>query len=135
MQDLPSLGKAYFMVITEEKQKINIRSKTMILDSANASKVVEKTESTPKTYTKSGRKLNTDLFCDHCNSYGHIRSNCWHLVGYPKKRGEKENEDSNKKKAKTEVAANTLSEDNCKLLKSSSYGNSSFLSNFFINVI
>lgn len=64
MQDLPSLGKAYSMVISEEKQKVNIRSKNVYLDSANSAKTTKKDNNSKEIgrYTKSGKKLNTDYF-------------------------------------------------------------------------
>lgn len=79
MQDLPSLGKAYSMVITEEKQKVNIRSKNVCLNSVNFAEKDSNSKEIGR-YTKSGKKLNTDYFCDHCNYYGHTRAKCWHLV-------------------------------------------------------
>lgn len=33
-------------------------------------------------YRKSGKKLNTNFFCDHCNFYGHVKENWWHNIGY-----------------------------------------------------
>lgn len=71
-------------------------------------------------YSKTGKKLNTDYFCDHCNIYGHIRANWWHLNGYPKKKNEKgKEEESSKKKAKTEVAAivSSFTDEDYKLIK------------------
>lgn len=40
-----------------------------------------------KAYTKfgrNGRKLNTDLWCDHCERYDHTKDICYKRVGYPK---------------------------------------------------
>lgn len=55
--------------------------------------------------SKSGKKLNTNLFCDHCNYYGHLKANCYHIVGFPKKKrnpNKAKDEDSSTKKIKVE---------------------------------
>lgn len=62
------------MVITKEKQNVNIRHKNVYLDSANTVKTVkkDKQKNTPKErrkYSKSGKKLNIDYHCDNCNFY------------------------------------------------------------------
>lgn len=71
MQEIPSLGKAYSLVMTEEKQKINVREKQSFMGSANYAKSTKKDKTnTPKekgSYSKSGKKLNTNLFYDNCN--------------------------------------------------------------------
>lgn len=35
-------------------------------------------------YHKSGKRMNTDFFCDHCVIYGHNTEKCYKLHGHPK---------------------------------------------------
>lgn len=92
MQEIPSIGKVYALVKQEEKQKINIREKvstSTTTESAHwAKKTVEKDENSSERgrYTKSGKKLNTKYFCEHCNYYGHVKEKCWHLIRYPRRK-------------------------------------------------
>lgn len=127
MQEIPSIGKVYALMKQEEKQNINIREKVSssnITKSAHwAKKATEKDENLQergRRYTKSGKKLNTKFFFEHCNYYGHVKEKCWHLIGYPKKKNEgKENEDWKNKKVKVETtnSATALSEEEYKLIK------------------
>lgn len=96
------------------------------MDSANFSASSEKKETNGSKeigrYSKSGKKLNTNFFCDHCNFFGHVRENCYHLIGYPKdkKKNEgKSKDEKEKKKPKLDMAntASILTDEDCKLIK------------------
>lgn len=103
MQEIPSIGKVYGLVKQEKKQRINVKDKASytsnVIESAHQAKYTYKEKGKGQSfergrYSKSRKKLNTNLFCENCNYYGHIKANFYHFVGFL----EKKRNDGNKNK-------------------------------------
>lgn len=57
-------------------------------------------------YSSKGKKLDTKYYCDNCKFYGHLRKDCWYLVGFPHEKVEKAKKEkkNSSKKPKTDSA-------------------------------
>ncbi|KAF7827439.1 Retrovirus-related Pol polyprotein from transposon TNT 1-94 [Senna tora] len=79
---LPSLNKAYAMVISEETQRqVNLSYSTGEGSSAMMVKSSQgKNDTGP---SKRGGVSKKDKYCDHCKVNGHTRDACFKLHGYP----------------------------------------------------
>ncbi|KAF8411238.1 hypothetical protein HHK36_003785 [Tetracentron sinense] len=82
MDSLPTVSKAYSLILQEEKQReLHVTNPTMP-DSAILS--VTKHETHGATLQDSGQyKTRSRPRCDHCKRLGHVKSKCYKLRGYP----------------------------------------------------
>ncbi|KAL0284816.1 UNVERIFIED_CONTAM: hypothetical protein Sangu_2806900 [Sesamum angustifolium] len=87
MDLLPSIAKAYSMLLRVEKQK---QVQIDYMDSAHSvvlrSTGLESSQGVGKYNGKFDRKNKVDkrsLFCGHCKKTGHAKDNCFKLHGYP----------------------------------------------------
>lgn len=96
IEPLPSLNKAYAMIVRVEKQReVNQVYPGSQGNSAFMAKIQQATSTrTRGGGTSQGRGWNfgrgrgrsndrTQKFCDYCNMQGHTRDTCFHLNGYP----------------------------------------------------
>ncbi|KAH0748674.1 hypothetical protein KY290_027906 [Solanum tuberosum] len=77
----PTLNQAYAMIIKEESQKYDMDCNTVGMKT-----VTEGNDLTTFWAAKQPPKpryKNPNAFCDHCNSKGHMRGDCYQLIGYP----------------------------------------------------
>ncbi|KAL2252319.1 UNVERIFIED_CONTAM: hypothetical protein Sindi_0026600, partial [Sesamum indicum] len=84
MDPLPSVGKAYSMVHTVEKQR-EIQSGIIAKEGVMAAQI---TKPRRQTTFKGGFKKGTivdksKLYCEHCKKKGHSNETCFELVGFP----------------------------------------------------
>ncbi|KAF8405018.1 hypothetical protein HHK36_009914 [Tetracentron sinense] len=84
MDSLPTVSKAYSLILQEEKQReLHVTNPTMP-NSAILS--VTKHETHGATPQDSGQyKTRSRPRCDHCKRLGHVKSKCYKLHGYPAK--------------------------------------------------
>ncbi|XP_070017480.1 uncharacterized protein [Nicotiana sylvestris] len=105
MNPLPSVNKAYSMIMSDESQKSIAAIAVNLSLQSNA--MPENYESTVLLTTRSGGfqpsfqpnnfqsnnfqqtgnyqkpRRNNNEFCDYCRKKGHSKENCWKLIGYP----------------------------------------------------
>ncbi|XP_042512855.1 uncharacterized protein LOC122087713 [Macadamia integrifolia] len=92
MEPLPNIGKAYSLVLQEEKHKGLHLIQTMSSDTAAlAANHGNSTQADAGYRSNSGqnRSATTDTnrfcrrpYCSHCNKHGHTRETCYELHGY-----------------------------------------------------
>ncbi|KAL3378352.1 hypothetical protein AABB24_004325 [Solanum stoloniferum] len=94
MNPLPTIGKAYAMLMADEGQRMTASSHAVggILDPDPTALYAGKGILDPTAlYAGKGnsqrkfqdKKKNWDQICDHCKLQGHIKENCFRLIGYP----------------------------------------------------
>ncbi|XP_049411245.1 uncharacterized protein LOC125874406 isoform X2 [Solanum stenotomum] len=81
MNPLPSVGKAYAMIMGDEGQRTtaNLHTGGSILESTALYAAGK--GNLQKKYQ--GKKKNWDKICDYCKIQGHIKEDCFRLIGYP----------------------------------------------------
>ncbi|CAA0812014.1 Unknown protein [Striga hermonthica] len=70
MERLPSINKAYSLMIQEERQRSVLRDQETPKDHAIA-------------LAAGGKGSAPRYICDHCGKTGHSKSRCYELIGYP----------------------------------------------------
>ncbi|XP_027774518.1 uncharacterized protein LOC114078082 [Solanum pennellii] len=111
MNPLPTVGKAYAMIVSDENQRITsgLRNGGDVIEAttlyANRSgygyRNTDRGDGDKGEYNRSGygyrntgrgdgdkgynskKKVNWNLFCEHCKLHGHTKNICYKLVGYP----------------------------------------------------
>lgn len=92
MNPLPSVGKAYAMIISDESQRVTSGMRTTgdVIEAAalyagreNYSRDTRYDGGKGEYNGRTKKKVNWNLFCDHCKIYGHTQKNCFKLIGYP----------------------------------------------------
>uniref|UniRef100_A0A1S3X8U1 Retrotransposon Copia-like N-terminal domain-containing protein n=3 Tax=Nicotiana TaxID=4085 RepID=A0A1S3X8U1_TOBAC len=80
MNPIPSVNKAYSMVVSEESHR-NMGKSTQTLDMGDSTALFTNKggRNTGNTY----KPRRNNLFCDYCNYKGHTRETCYKLHGYP----------------------------------------------------
>lgn len=76
----PTLYQAYAMITEEESQKYDMDRNTVGMKT-----VTEGNDITAFWTAKQPPKpryKNPNALCDHCNSKGHVRGDCYQLIGY-----------------------------------------------------
>jgi len=75
---IPSVNQAYSMMIERESQRnmTNVTSQAMNMEIAAFS-------SGRGTHNNNKPKKNWNVQCDHCKIMGHVKSDCYRLIGYP----------------------------------------------------
>ncbi|XP_031492934.1 uncharacterized protein LOC116259323 [Nymphaea colorata] len=86
MDLLPTIAKAYSLLIQEEKQRdvnmVHAQEKVSILATQPPPQVHERNKN---NHTKErGRPR---MKCKHCGKIGHIKAKCYFLVGFPNRSG------------------------------------------------
>lgn len=95
-EGLPSLNKIFSLVQQDEKhrnfhKRKNSEIGSYYVQSENMKRPLRMGRTPNRPYTdfgRNGKKLNTDLCCDHCERYGHTKDICYKLVGYPPKKNQ-----------------------------------------------
>ncbi|XP_070013318.1 uncharacterized protein [Nicotiana sylvestris] len=80
MSPVPSVNKAYSMVVSEESQR-NLKKSTQALDMGDNTALF--TNKGGMTTGNTYKPKRNNLFCDYCNYTGHIRETCYKIHGYP----------------------------------------------------
>ncbi|KAK4708446.1 hypothetical protein R3W88_029371 [Solanum pinnatisectum] len=96
MNPLPNVGKAYAMIVSDESQRITsgLRTGGDIIEATAlyAGKMNygnrntdhrDKGEYAGRGSYNGKKKVNWNLFCEHCKMHGHTKNICYKLVGYP----------------------------------------------------
>jgi len=76
----PTLNQAYAMITEEESEKY-VDHSTMgmkIVTEGNDVTAFLSAKQSPKP-----RYKHPNAFCDHCKSKGHVKGDCYQLIGYP----------------------------------------------------
>ncbi|KAH0705544.1 hypothetical protein KY289_010620 [Solanum tuberosum] len=75
---IPFVNQAYSMMIERESQRnmTNVTSQAMNMEIAAFS-------SGRGTHNNNKPKKNWNVQCDHCKIMGHVKSDCYRLIGYP----------------------------------------------------
>lgn len=85
MDLLPSVNKAYFMILHVQKQQVHIS----VGDASNSCAMFVRSENFKRDGTGRGNLeetyhgYNVDRHCDHCNVDGYTQDTCFKLHGYP----------------------------------------------------
>ncbi|XP_019051425.1 PREDICTED: uncharacterized protein LOC109113939 [Nelumbo nucifera] len=92
MKSLPSVNRAYSLVLRVKKQReVHIAFNENI----DSTELFAKTQNTNQPYRRGGtnkgntkkidmgRKDRDSKYCDHCNVKGHVKETCFKLHGYP----------------------------------------------------
>ncbi|XP_026452697.1 uncharacterized protein LOC113353239 [Papaver somniferum] len=83
MEPMPSPAKIYYHVRKEEEQQGITSSSTTSVESATFN-ISRSDHRNPRAFPNNGNNKRQRPFCDHCNKYGHTKTTCWKLNGYPK---------------------------------------------------
>lgn len=92
--EMLNLGKVYAIVSQKDKRRsINKRktgeSTTFYSQSKNKKYNEGETYEAAKEdkpyfmYSRTGKMLNMDVYCEHCKRYGHVKDTCYKIHGYP----------------------------------------------------
>ncbi|XP_056695457.1 uncharacterized protein [Spinacia oleracea] len=100
MNPLPTISKAYGLLLQEEQQKVVYTSRTQLTTESAAlatrrfndnkpykSQYTPGTRNVPQNSTNQSRNFSynrNNLFCEHCKMKNHTIDKCWKLHGYPK---------------------------------------------------
>ncbi|KAF7815825.1 uncharacterized protein G2W53_029794 [Senna tora] len=79
---LPSVNKAYAMVISDETQRQVNLSYSASGEGSSAMMVKGKNDG---SYSKKKEQSKKDKYCDHCRTNGHTRDTCFKIHGYPER--------------------------------------------------
>ncbi|KAF7824378.1 uncharacterized protein G2W53_022522 [Senna tora] len=115
LDPLPSVNKAFAMMITVETEKeINLSHGN---NTVEGSTMLARGNIRSENFKKNEDKKNEKLakHCDHCQQYGHTREGCFKLIGYPE--WFKELREQKRKNAKKNFAANVIAETPIELSK------------------
>ncbi|KAL2242389.1 UNVERIFIED_CONTAM: Retrovirus-related Pol polyprotein from transposon RE1 [Sesamum indicum] len=86
MDPLPSMGKAFSMILQVEKQR-EVNARSIELDKEEAMTVQSadtRRQFVPKNPVKKRNTIDKkQMYCVHCKKTGHLRENCFELNGYP----------------------------------------------------
>lgn len=83
MNPLPSISQAYFLVKQEEKQRnTDVTSGSFL---ASAKHATGKFDTNHGSSDSNSALKKSNLKCSYCHKEGHIKENCFKLVGYPPK--------------------------------------------------
>ncbi|KAL2248344.1 uncharacterized protein LOC105162775 [Sesamum indicum] len=86
MDPLPSIGRAFSMILEVGKQReVNARSSELEKEEVMA---VQSVDARRQVVTKNPVKKRSaiekkQMYCTHCKKTGHLRENCFELNGYP----------------------------------------------------
>ncbi|XP_075101027.1 uncharacterized protein LOC142176720 [Nicotiana tabacum] len=80
MSPIPSVNKAYSMVVSEESQR-NMGKPAQTLDMGDNTTLF--TNKGGMTIGNTYKPRRNNLFCDYCNYKGHTRETCYKIHGYP----------------------------------------------------
>nr|XP_043615966.1 uncharacterized protein LOC122587871 [Erigeron canadensis] len=90
IQPLPTVAKAYSMIRQEEKQREGILPKPPTIPTAltaNTHKYTPNTTYKKPTYSAKPNERKSPfrkgIFCDKCQKEGHVKKECYQIVGYP----------------------------------------------------
>ncbi|KAH0652569.1 hypothetical protein KY289_030247 [Solanum tuberosum] len=96
MNPLPSVSKAYAMIVSNESQRNTsgmhtggntVEGTALYAGKGNYGLRNTRIDSDNNDYGRgnynSKKKVNWNLFCDHCKFHGHTKDICYRLVGYP----------------------------------------------------
>ena len=81
MEPLPSVNKAYSMILHVEKQRQVHNSLATGLE--NTAFLAKGGTGFKGNNKKAEGIKKSDLHCTHCNGSGHVRDNCFKLHGFP----------------------------------------------------
>lgn len=91
MYPLPSVNKAYAMIISGESQRMTsggimsgnlVEPTTLYANKCNVKNFEGRENYGKGSYDAGKKKVNWNMYCDHCKLHGHIRNICYRLVGY-----------------------------------------------------
>lgn len=80
MTHLPSVGKAYALIMADEGQRMTASLNVVSNTSEHLALFAGKGQF-PKRFQP--RKKNWDQFCEFCKLQGHVKKDCYKLNGYP----------------------------------------------------
>ncbi|WOG83187.1 hypothetical protein DCAR_0102361 [Daucus carota subsp. sativus] len=80
MNPLPTLPQAYSLIKQEEKQRQGLTASTSFLAAANA-----KTSNFKTPNNQPDSSVKKQMKCTYCHKEGHLKENCYKLIGYPPK--------------------------------------------------
>ncbi|XP_044483739.1 uncharacterized protein LOC123209672 [Mangifera indica] len=92
MEPLPSVNRAYSLILRVEKQReVHVTFNENIESTGLFAKTQSNAQSYKRDGTNKGNTKKTDFskkdkdskFCDHCNVKGHMKETCFKLYGYP----------------------------------------------------
>ncbi|KAF7842217.1 uncharacterized protein G2W53_004515 [Senna tora] len=92
LDPLPTVNKAFAMVVTDEAQREINMTYSGVAESSNAMMVKSSQGKNDPIGFKRKDQNKKDKFCDHCNMNGHTKETCFKIHGYPewfKELGEK----------------------------------------------
>ncbi|KAF7838378.1 uncharacterized protein G2W53_006860 [Senna tora] len=108
LDPLPSVNKAFSMVVRQETQKeVNLSFNNVECSAMLARTGNNRNESAAKRNDDRRAEKNSK-FCDHCNLTGHTRDTCFKIVGFPE--WYKELKEQRKKAGKKNVAASVIAD-------------------------
>ncbi|KAF7841340.1 putative ribonuclease H-like domain-containing protein [Senna tora] len=115
LDPLPSVNKAFSMVVRQETQKeVNLAFKNVESSAMMARAGSSRNENFGRRTDDKKTNKNTK-FCDHCNQNSHTREGCFKIIGFPD--WYKDLKEQKKKAGKRNVAANAVANTPMKLPK------------------
>ncbi|KAL2247808.1 UNVERIFIED_CONTAM: hypothetical protein Sindi_2633100 [Sesamum indicum] len=86
MDPLPSIGKAYSMILQVEKQR-EVNARHLELDTEEAMTIqtfyIRKQNNFRNPIKKRTAAEKKQMYCTYCKKTGHTREQCFELNGYP----------------------------------------------------